>query len=255
MWKNGVVELELLTIALIFVTGLVASFIGTNVGGGGMIVIPALIALGFPPKAAIATMRVGSCGLLTGGTAKFHEKQKIDYNIGIPSALLALAGAYFGATTLVELSNETVGRLVGFLMLVVLAFVIYNRDIGIEKTPRKGIFGRFLGYASFLLIGFYGGIFGGGTGIFAAYVLIFFFGQTFLEAAGTWKVPAIAIAAASLAIFTVADLVDWIAGATLLVSMLLGSYLGAAYAIEKGNRWVRALFILFVLAAALRLLF
>jgi uncharacterized membrane protein YfcA len=247
--------MEPLTLLLVAAIGFIAAFIGTNVGGGGLIVIPALIMLGLPPKTAIATMRVGSVGLLTGGIYSFSKGNKIDYRVGLPASVLALVGAYLGATTLLRLPDELVGRLVGLFIIGVLAFVIANRHIGVEKPRKPGRFSRLLGYASYLFLGFWGGIFVGGTGIFAAYALIFLFGQTFLEAAGTRKIPAVAMAAVSLIVFALGGIVDWVTGAVLAGSMLLGSYLGASYGMKKGDRWVRLLFIVFVLLSAAKLLF
>jgi uncharacterized membrane protein YfcA len=239
---------------IVFIVGLIASFIGTIAGGGGLITIPALIFLGLPAQAAIATSRVGSIGQILSGVYRYHHNDSIDYSIALPATVLSLIGAFIGANTLLLIPEDTLERLIGLLILAVLAFVVINRNVGVEKSAEPGARSRLFGHASFLFLGFWGGFFGGGTGIFASYVLILFFGQTFIEAAGTRKIPGIAMIGISLAVFLYAGLVDWAIGAVLLVSMLIGSYIGASYAIKKGNRWARMLFIIIVLVSGVKLL-
>jgi uncharacterized membrane protein YfcA len=246
--------MEPLELIVIFIVGLVASFIGTVAGGGGLITIPALIFLGLPPQAAIATSRVGSIGQISSGVYRFHRNGSIDYGIALPATILSLIGAFIGANTLLLIPEDILEKLIGILILAVLAFVVVKRDVGVERSAEPGRHSRLLGHASFLFLGFWGGFFGGGTGVFATYVLILLFGQTFIEAAGTRKIPGIAMIAISLAVFMHAGLVDWAIGAVLLVSMLIGSYLGASFAIKKGNRWARMLFIALVLVSGVKLL-
>ena len=46
-------------VALLFIVALVAGTIDAIAGGGGLITIPALLAVGLPPGAAIATNKIG----------------------------------------------------------------------------------------------------------------------------------------------------------------------------------------------------
>lgn len=246
--------MEILELAIVLIVGFISAFIGANVGGGGLITIPALIMLGLLPKVAIATMRVGSLGLIGGGLYKFNEKGKVNYGIALPAALVSLVGAYVGANALLELPDEIVSQMVGVFILIVLVFVVINRNIGIKKVENITKRSRLLGYLAFFILGFWGGVFGGGSGIFSAYILIFFFGQTFLEAAGTRKVPGLAVTILTLAVFALGGIVDWTVGGVLLIGMLLGSLTGATYGIKKGDGWVRALFIVMVLASAVKLI-
>ncbi len=246
--------MEPLTLLFVFFVGVFASFIGTNVGSGGLIAIPALIFFGLPPQAAIATNKFGSLGMVTTGFYKFHKAKKIDYRIGIPTAAFALIGAYIGANTLLLFPNELLEKLVGAFILAILVFVLLNRDIGLKKARQTNPLLRYAGYLSFLLIGFWGGFFGGGTATFATYALILLFGQTFLESAGTRKIAALGISIVPIIVFALAGIINWVYGTSLILGMAVGSYFGASYGIKKGDKWVRLLFAIIVVASAVKLL-
>jgi len=246
--------MDVIGLVLVFILGLVSAFIGVNVGSGGLIVIPVLMFLGLPPKMAIATMRVGSLGSSAGGIYKFHVGKKTDYKIAFPATIITLIGAFFGANFLLEVPDEILEKLIGILILLVLFFVVFSKTAGLKKHEGKSKLSKALGYLLFLPLGFWGGFFGGGTGTFMAYVLIFLFGQTFLESAGTRKIPILAYNVLSLVVFSLFGLVDWLLGVVLLVGMLIGSYVGAAYGMKKGEGWVRTLFILMMAASAIKLI-
>jgi uncharacterized protein len=52
--------MEAIRLSGTFLVGVLASFIGSMVGSGGLISIPFLILIGIPPHTAVATHRVGA---------------------------------------------------------------------------------------------------------------------------------------------------------------------------------------------------
>lgn len=248
-------NVELFTLIVVFAVGVVASFIGTNVGGGGLISVPALILLGLPPQVAIATNKVGSLGITGAGLVRFHKGGKVNYKIGAPIAILATIGAYIGANTLLTVPNIILERMVGVIILVILALVLSNKSLGIKKIKRRQkTWQNLLGYLAFLFIGFEGAFFGGGFAVLSTYVLISIFGLTFLESAGTTKPLGIGIAVVAIVIFSLNGVINWIYGISLFLGMAIGSYIGAGYGIKKGDLWVRRLFAVIVVVSAVKLL-
>lgn len=248
--------MELFKLIAVFAVGIIASFIGTNVGGGGLISVPALIFLGLPPQMAIATNKVGSFGMTGAGLIRFHKGKKVNYKIGFPIAALAIIGAYFGANTLLTIPNVILEKLVGVVILAILTLVLLNNNLGIKRVIKEySLLRTSLGYLAFLFIGFWGAFFGGGFAIFSTYVLITVFGLTFLESAGTTKPLGVGIAIMSIIIFGLGGAINWIYGVLLLIGMTTGSYLGAGYGIKKGNMWVKRLFVVIVVVSAIKLLF
>lgn len=243
-----------LSIILLAIIGFATSFIATNTGGGALISIPALIFMGLPAQVAIATSRMGSIGQVLSGLYAFHEEKKVDFKIGIPIAIIALIGSFFGSNLLIEIPNALLQKLVAVFIIIVVVILALNPKIGVKKVLGKSTLHKTVGYVSFFFVGFWAGLFGGGAGTFASYVLIFFFGQTFIESAGTRKMAGLAMVSISLAIFLINGLVQIIPGFVLMSGMVIGSYFGSKYGIKQGNKWIRTLFIIIVIASALKLL-
>lgn len=247
--------MDTFTYPLIFLTGFVASFVGTNVGGGGLIIIPVLIFLGLPPQVAVATSRFGITGLASVGLLEFHKGHKVNYRIGIPLVIFSMIGAYIGADTLVGLSEGVAQKLIAIGIIIVLFLFVINKNIGIKHIKPAGHVREFFGYIACAIIGFWAALVGAGAAILASYILILVFGQTFLESAGTRKLMILPISIVALCVFIANGLVNWSYGGVLFVGCGLGSYVGARYGLRHGDKWVRKMFIVVVLVSALKLLF
>ena len=245
--------MELLSLLFIFLAGLIGAFVGTNVGGGGLLTFPVLVFVGLDPKVAIATHLLGGFGLTVGGFIRFHHAKKIDYGIGWLLLGFAVVGSLIGANILVSLSSAFIERFIGYVILALLIILVAKKDVGI--TGKKIVGGwKVLGYVTVFLISIWGGIFSGGTGTLLLYALLFFFGKTFLESAGTMKIIGFGISVPALIVFWLHDLLLWEPGVVLFISMFIGSYLGAHYALKKGDVWVRNLFYVVVGLMAVKLL-
>lgn len=238
----------------IFLMGFLASFIGINVGGGSLISIPVLIFLGLPPHIAIATNKLASLGLVTAGTYQFARKGKLHPTIGTIGFILTLIGAFFGARVLLLVPEELITKLVGILILIVLALVIINNHAGL-KHKKVSVVLKHLRLPAFLLFGFWGAFFGGGFGVFSIYSLIVLYGLTFVESAAVTSLLGVGIALVAIPIYWLSGSIDMTVAIPLLIGMTAGAYTGAAYGIKKGNHWLRKLFIIVSVLSALRLLF
>jgi len=244
---------DFITPISLFIIGAISAFIGTNTGGGALITTGALILFGLPPQAAIATAKLGSVGTMLSGWYRFHLGDKVIYRIGLPVAICAGLGAAIGATTLVHIPSHLIERLLGVGMLIILV-VMLMKGIGLGVRIRVPRWAHWLGYALFFIAGLWGGLLPG-QGILSTYILLFCFGQSMLQAAGTRKIAGLTIAIVALIFYSHFGLVHWWLGLVLLAGALLGSYLGAAYGLKRGDRFVRQLFMVVVALLAGRLLF
>jgi len=204
-----------LDLLIIFLVGLFASFFSTIVGGGALLKTPILIFLGLPAQTAVATDRISSLGF-SSGLYKFMKEGKVNIKLGL---------------SLLKNQNITVKSS--------------------SSTPKERVFG----HISIFFLGMYNAFFGGGAATFYSYVLILVFGQTFLESAGTRKILTLASAFIASIVYIISGIVNYAFFVTLFTATIIGSYLGSAYAIKKGEKWVRSLFIIIVLLMAVRLLF
>ena len=179
----------------------------------------------------------------------------MDYKLGFSLGLVALVGSLLGAKIIVEIDEELLRKIVGGLILLMLVVVVFKKKIGVRKRIKKlSLLRVVLGYVFSFLVGVYIGFFGGGWSTLFSYVLILVFGQTFLESAGTRKIVGLLASSVALLVFVLDKRVNFLYGLVLFSAMVLGSYLGASYALKKGDVWVKRLFIVVVFLLAIKLL-
>lgn len=244
-----------LDLLIIFLVGLFASFFSTIVGGGALLKTPILIFLGLPAQTAVATDRISSLGF-SSGLYKFMKEGKVNIKLGLSLLIFSMIGAFFGANLLLQMQENILRRIIAIITILILMLIIFKKNIGTKKiktkiTPIKRVFG----HISIFFLGMYNAFFGGGAATFYSYVLILVFGQTFLESAGTRKILTLASAFIASIVYIISGIVNYAFFVTLFTATIIGSYLGSAYAIKKGEKWVRSLFIIIVLLMAVRLLF
>jgi uncharacterized membrane protein YfcA len=133
--------------------------------------------------------------------------------------------------------------------VVVGSYVLLKPDLG-QATELRFSGRRHLAAAVLagLLIGFYDGALGPGTGSFFVFTLVGLLGYSFLEASAKARIANWATNVAALLVFAVQDAVVWRVGLVVGACNLLGSYLGARTAVSRGSRFVRVFFVLVVAA-------
>ncbi|MEX2947340.1 TSUP family transporter [Staphylococcus warneri] len=234
---------DIYAILIIVLFGFLASFIDSVVGGGGLISTPALLAIGLPPAVALGTNKLASSfGTLT-STIKFIRSGNVDLKIVsklFPFVLIASSGGAYLATLL---PAQLLKPLIIIALSLVFIYTLVKKDWGSIRTfttftPMKAV----MFFTAYLIIGFYDGFIGGGTGSFMLFVLLMF-GFDFLSAAGNAKVLNFASNIGALILFMILGQVDYFYGLIMAVSMIIGSYVGAQFAISKGVGYVKLLFI------------
>jgi uncharacterized membrane protein YfcA len=239
----------------IFFVGLGSSFIGTLVGGSSLINIPVLIFLGLSPHSAIATDRMGITGIGISGLYKFHQKGLVNYRIGLVIGIPVLVGSFIGANLVLQISPSVLKKVIVLITVSVLALLVMQPKLGVRKAQRSletrdFVVGMFLS----LLVGLYGGFYGAGAATFVIYILIFVFGQTFLESAGTMKIGSIAMTATATLTFAYHGVIHYPLAIAMFMGSFIGSFVGAHYSDRIGDVWLKRLFIGVVLIVAIKLL-
>jgi uncharacterized membrane protein YfcA len=244
---------EALSLPLVFLIGVAASVVGAMVGGGSLLSIPFLIFLGLPPQVAIATDRFAGLGAAVTAFYQFWKADRIVWRLVPALALASLAGSLIGASLLLRAEDVSLRSVVGVLLLALLPVLFLKPGLGVEarEVSRPQLA---LGLVLYFGIQVLAGFFGGGTGTLIFYTLMFFFGVTIIQVAATQIVPFLVLTLSSLALFAAGGIIDYRVGLVLMAGTATGGYLGARIAIRSGNRWVRRLFAVVVLASAARLL-
>jgi uncharacterized membrane protein YfcA len=99
-----------------------------------------------------------------------------------------------------------------------------------------------------VVIGFYDGIFGPGTGSFLMLILVASLGYAFITASAIAKVVNVATNVGAIMVFGVNGAVLWQIGIILGIANISGAVIGARLAIKGGSTLVRKVFLLVTVA-------
>jgi uncharacterized protein len=239
-------ELVLATLA-----SALAGFIDSIVGGGGLVLLPALFAL-YPsntPATLFGTNKSASVWGTTFAAWQFSRRVAIDWSVMLPAACLAMAGSFIGAWWVTLISPDFLRQLLPLVLGAVLLYTLWRKDMGREHMP------RFSGRAELLaacfvglVIGFYDGFFGPGTGSFFVFLLVRWLGYDFLNASVAAKLLNLSSNAAALVLFAIKGHVWWHLALPMALANVAGSLFGARLALKHGAGFVRVMFLLVVSA-------
>ncbi len=244
-----------LIITLLAAVNFVLVFFSVVTGGSNLVMTPLLISLGVPAPSAVAVTRVGNLGGSSVGLFKFNRGGMVLWGLGLPLVLVSLIGAYAGSNLVLSINEIFLQRLIGLVILGIFIIMIINRRFGLEKRRMSTRMpSRVIGYFLYFLAVLTSSIVGGGAGILTSYILIFFFGLTFLQSSGTRKISALAGTLVASVVFILAGVVPYEIAVPLVISGALGGWAGSHYAIRKGEEWARTLFFIVILALGLKLL-
>lgn len=238
-------------LALVALASLFAGCVDAIVGGGGLILVPALF--GMYPGAAPATLLGTNKGSGIWGTAwatwQFSRRVQLPWGAMLPAAAAAFAGSVAGAWALTLTSPELLRKALPFVLVAVLAYTLARKDLGREHAPRlAGRTQALVACGIGAVIGFYDGFFGPGTGSFFVFLFVRLLGFDFLNASAGAKLLNTATNAAALLLLASRGHVWWHVAAVLAVANVAGSLIGTRLALRHGAGFVRAAFIVVVTA-------
>ncbi len=234
-------ELPLLALASLF-----AGFVDAIVGGGGLVLLPALFSVF--PNAAPATLFGTNKGAAVWGTAwatvQYSRRVQMVWSALLPAALAALVGSFFGAWAVTLVDASQLRRVLPFILLAVLLYTLAKKNMGRDHAP--SLAGRMQAVVASgigLVLGFYDGFFGPGTGSFFVFLFVRLLGFDFLNASASAKLLNTATNVAALALFAWKGHVWWHLVLVMALANVVGSVLGTRLALKHGAGFVRAVFI------------
>ena len=242
-------------LALICLASLLAGGIDSIVGGGGLILVPALFAV--YPSAAPATLfgtnKSASVWGTSIATVQYARRVQMRWAVMLPAAGAALVGAFIGAWVVTLIDPSFLRRLLPFILLAVLLYTLAKKDLGRTHAPRHAQ-GRetLVACAIGAVIGWYDGFFGPGTGSFFIFLFVRLLGYDFLNASASAKLLNVATNVAAIALFAMKGHVWWQIGLVMAVANVAGSLIGTRLALKHGAGFVRGVFIVVVSALILK---
>lgn len=230
------------TIAILFVSGFIACFIDSTVGGGGLISTPTYLAIGLPVPYALGTNKLAaSIGALT-SFISFWRKGKVS-KLGLYLMPLSFIGSAIGAYVVYLLPEKLMKNIIVVLLVAVAVYTYRRKDWGDNPSNKALTTMAILGsVAMAFIIGFYDGFFGPGTGSFLIFGFLFL-GFDFVTAAGNAKALNFASGIGAFVSFALSGTIIWGYGAIMAVGMIIGAIFGTRMAINKGSAYVRPLYL------------
>jgi uncharacterized membrane protein YfcA len=231
---------------LVSLASLLAGFVDAIVGGGGLILVPALFATfaSAPPATLLGTNKSASVWGTAMATWQYSRRVRLPWRAMLPAAVAAAAGAAMGAWLVTVIDPGFLRKLLPLILLAVLLYTLAKKELGRHHAP------RFAGRAETAMacligtvVGFYDGFFGPGTGSFFVFAFVRLLGYDFLNASVSAKLLNLATNAAALVLFTAKGHVWWHFALPLAVANVAGSMLGTHMALRHGTGFVRAIFI------------
>ena len=244
--------MELLIVSM---ASLLAGFVDSIVGGGGLILVPALFAVF--PAAHPATLFGTNKGASVWGTAfatwQFSRRVEMRWAALLPAAGAGFVASFAGAWLVTVVSPDYLRKLLPLVLLVVLIYTVAKKDLGRTHTPRfSGAAEQWVAASVGTLIGFYDGFFGPGTGSFLVFLFVRLLGYDFLSASASAKLVNTATNLAALLLFVAKGHIWWHFVVAMALANVVGSLLGTRLALKHGTGFVRVFFMIVVSALILK---
>ena len=223
-----------------------AGFVDAMAGGGGLIQLPALI-VGLPNKELpliLGTNKVPSIFGTAAAARNYFKNIKPDIPLTLSMMGPAFIGSMGGASLAAAVPKDFFKPFIVFLLVAVAIYTWVKPELGMNENLKYTHKKRLAIVALIgLLIGFYDGIFGPGTGTFLVFCLVSGIGYAFLKASGTAKLVNISTNAGAILSFQLTGQIWWQLGLLLAFANVTGAIIGSRLAIKGGSPLVRKVFL------------
>jgi hypothetical protein len=234
-------ELSYQSLAMLAAAGVLATVVNVLAGGGGMIVLPALMALGLPADVANGTYRLGVVTQSIAGTTAMRREGKLDTGSIVPILIPTVLGAVVGALLATWVPREVLKPIMLGTMILMAALIAFRKQTlipgeGPALTPAEAP-GSYVGL---FLAGVYGGFIQAGVGFLLLGVLVGTLRHNLITGNALKLVITLAFGTVSLGIFAWAGLVSWAPAVVLAAASIVGARLGVRLMLKvpvAGLRW------------------
>lgn len=248
-----------LELVLLAGAGLLAGYVNTIAGAGSLLTLPALVFTGLDAGAANATNRIGVLLQTIVAVATFRQGGvhvgALAWKLSIPATLGSVAGAF--AATLLDDRQMRIAIAIAMVVFLVLSLVPPKRRASPETRAEEAAppprFGWTMAIA-FAAIGFYAGFLQAGVGILVLLYMSLVHDTSLVTSNALKSVIVAVLTLPALAVFFHRGVhIDLLRGLVLGGATALGAFFGARATIERGERFVRVLMVVAVVASATKL--
>ena len=240
-------------LGLLLATGLVAGFVDTLAGGGGLLTLPVLLNICPDPKVALGTNKLQASFGSSSAAFHFARAGALSARDCFRACLLAFLGSLAGSVLVQQFDSHRLKEVVPLLLLAVAVFVWLRPQLG-EQDIHPRLSRIKFDFIFALGIGFYDGLLGPGTGTFLALGFMLGLGCNLAKATANAKALNCASNLASLAVFLCAQKVWFSAGVAMGCGQWLGARLGSRMVLTRGTKFIRPVFLTMVVLLTLKMI-
>ena len=237
---------QLWLILLGFTAGVLGSMIGV---GGGIIVVPALTFLGFPPTVAASNSLFAALSNSIASTISYSRQKRIEFSLGLKLGLLTIPGTVLGAIISTDDSPDLFKFLFGFVLIASAAYIFLRKKIeDKEKILSKQMMVFAIG-ASFFA-GIISSFFGIGGGIIFVPLMVVGMGMTMKRAAPTSQLILLFASLSGVIVHSILGHPDFLQAGFLAIGAFIGGLIGARLSIDIKERYLQILISVVIVIAA-----
>jgi uncharacterized protein len=249
-------DLEWYKYVLIIGAGIIAGFINTLAGSGSLLTLPLLIFIGLPPNVANGTNRISIMLQSLVGSVGFRKQASLTMKTGVQLGIPSVVGSVAGAFLALALNPGMMEKVVGMLLIIMFFFVLFKPEVWLKGRTEKNMpASAVLNFFIFFMIGVYGGFIQAGVGFFLLGGLVLGAGMDLVKANAIKNFLVFLYTPFALAVYIFGNQVDYKAGLILSVGSVTGAWLGTRSAVSWGPVFVRYVLLVAVLISAIQLLF
>jgi uncharacterized membrane protein YfcA len=233
-------SIEILT--FLFFVGVVAGFLDTLVGGGGLLAVPALLLSGIPPIYVLGTNKFqGSMGT---GIATFllFRKKKLDWNSVKSLMFASFIGSILGGVIIQFVDTQFLSFVIPIVLVFIAIYFIISpkpkSTVGNSKPNKK--FELF----AVPVVGFYDGMFGPGAGSFFAMTGVMLKKLEIIQATILAKPLNFASNIAGFIVFFSFGHIAFLIGLLMMMGQMIGAFFGTHYLLKANPLIIRLLIVI-----------
>ncbi|MDA9031178.1 TSUP family transporter [Candidatus Pseudothioglobus singularis] len=233
-------SIEILT--FLFFVGVVAGFLDTLVGGGGLLAVPALLLSGIPPIYVLGTNKFqGSMGT---GIATFllFKKKKLDWNSVKNLMFASFIGSILGGVIIQFVDTQFLSFVIPIvLVFIAIYFIVSPKPKSIASNPKSN---KKFELFAVPVVGFYDGMFGPGAGSFFAMTGVMIKKLEIIQATILAKPLNFASNIAGFIVFFSFGHIAFLIGLLMMMGQMIGAFFGTHYLLKANPLIIRLLIVI-----------
>lgn len=249
-------DLDLWQAALLAAVGILSGFLNVIAGGGSLITVPVMVFMGLPGPVANGTNRIAILAQNLSAIAAFFRRGFKEFSLSMSLAACAIPGALAGALLGTGLDGVWFNRILALVMLGVMLIMQFDRGSTTRPQDYRPTRAQLInGHLLMVAVGFWGGFIQIGVGFIIMPVLNRAMGLDLVRT-NMHKVFIIAVyTVVALAVFASRVEIMWMVGLALALGNAVGGYLGAHFTVASGEKLIRLILNLVLIAFIIKLLF